>query len=125
MAEPNGIVIGGDLYQIVKSFSFVNNEYYQFRELRGAYSVVGFKQMYPVYRVLSKNNNSTAGLNINNINQLFRSNETSKIKDVQIKQPLQVQHQQPKYLTNILVVDDERIKLLLTNTFFFLLKDTM
>ncbi|HJU96170.1 MAG TPA: adenylate/guanylate cyclase domain-containing protein, partial [Nitrososphaera sp.] len=25
MAEPNGIVIGGDLYQIVKSFSFVNN----------------------------------------------------------------------------------------------------
>ena len=125
MAEPNGIVVGGDPYQIVKSFSFVNNEYYQFRELTGGYSVVGFKQMYPVYRVLSKNNNSTAGLNINNINQLFRSNETSKIKDVQIKQPLQVQHQQPKYLTNILVVDDERIKLLLTNTFFFLLKDTM
>ena len=25
MAEPNGIVIGGDLYQIIKSFSFVNN----------------------------------------------------------------------------------------------------
>jgi two-component system, OmpR family, response regulator ChvI len=25
MAEPNGMVIGGDLYQIIKSFSFVNN----------------------------------------------------------------------------------------------------
>ena len=25
MAEPNGIVIGGDLYQIIKSFSFIDN----------------------------------------------------------------------------------------------------
>src|SRR3712207_6280980 len=52
MAEPNGIVIGGDLYQIVKSFSFVNE--YTFRELTGGYSV-GFNHMYPVYCVLSKN----------------------------------------------------------------------
>src|SRR6266511_4961121 len=34
MAEPNGIVIGGALYQIIKSFSFVNNGY-EFRELQG------------------------------------------------------------------------------------------
>ena len=30
MAEPNGMVIGGDLYQIIKSFSFVNNIEYEF-----------------------------------------------------------------------------------------------
>src|SRR5215212_9332318 len=30
MAEPNGIVIGGNLYQIIKSFSFINR--YEFRE---------------------------------------------------------------------------------------------
>ena len=78
MAEPNGIVIGGDLYQIVKSFSFIGK--YQFRELKGGYSI-GFNQKYPLYIALSKNNNNTAGLNINSINQLIRSNEISKIKE--------------------------------------------
>ena len=51
MAEPNGIVIGGDLYQVIKSFSFIDK--YQFRESRG-YSM-GFSQWYPVYTALSKN----------------------------------------------------------------------
>jgi two-component system response regulator ChvI len=107
MAEPNGIVIGGDLYQIIKSFSFVNNNGYEFRELRAGYSV-GFNQRYPVYRVLSKN---IFQMDTNSINQLFRSNETSKIKDVQIKQQLQLQQpqqqQQKYYAKNIMVVDDE------------------
>jgi CheY-like chemotaxis protein/class 3 adenylate cyclase len=106
MAEPNGIVIGGDLYQIIKSFSFVNNNGYEFRELRAGYSV-GFNQRYPVYRVLSKN---IFQMDTNSINQLFRSNETSKIKDVQIKQQLQLQQQQQQqkyYAKNIMVVDDE------------------
>ena len=59
------------------------------------------------------NNNNTAGLNINNINQLFRSNEISKIKDIEAKQQssqLQQeseQKQQQKYFANIMVVDDE------------------
>src|SRR5919112_3572630 len=51
MAEPNGMVIGGDLYQIVKSFSFING--YQFRELEGGRSI-GFGNSYPVYAALSK-----------------------------------------------------------------------
>jgi CheY-like chemotaxis protein len=107
IAEPNGIVIGGDLYQIIKSFSFIDD--YQLRELRG-YSI-GFTHRYPVYTALSKD---TVGIDINNINQLFRSNETPKIKDVQAKQqsqPLQnhqqKQQQQQKYSANIMVVDDE------------------
>src|SRR5918999_838698 len=81
MAEPNGIVIGGDLYQIIKSFSFID-KYYQFRELREGYSI-GFMHRYPVYTALSKN---TAGMDINNINHLFRSNKTPLIKEVQSKQ---------------------------------------
>src|ERR671917_2175423 len=52
MAEPNGIVIGGDLYQIIKSFSFVNNNEYEFCELRGGCSL-GLNYKYPVYRVSS------------------------------------------------------------------------
>jgi CheY-like chemotaxis protein len=114
MAEPNGIVIGGDLYQIAKSFSFING--YEFRELEGGYSI-GFGNRYPVYTALSKNNN-TAGLNINNINQLFRSNEISKIKDIEAKQQSSPQlllqdsqqkrqEEQQRYSTNIMIVDDE------------------
>jgi CheY-like chemotaxis protein len=116
MAEPNGIVIGGDLYQIVKSFSFVNNNAYEFRELRAGYSV-GFNRMYPVYHALSKNNNNdnTSGIVINTINHLFTSKKTSKIIDIQAKQqqPSQLlqqkqqQQQEQKYSANIMVVDDE------------------
>jgi two-component system, OmpR family, response regulator ChvI len=112
MAEPNGIVLGGDLYKIIKSFSFVKG--YEFRELRGGYSM-GFDHKYPVYTALSKNNNNTAGLNINNINHIFRSNEISKIKDIgakqqssQLLQESQQKHQQQqRYSTNIMIVDDE------------------
>jgi two-component system, OmpR family, response regulator ChvI len=113
MAEANGIVVGGDLYQIINSFSFIKE--YEFRELEGGHSI-GFGNRYPVYTALSKNNN-TAGLNINNINQLFRSNEISKIKDIGTKQQSsqqllqdsqqkQQEHQQ-RYSTNIMIVDDE------------------
>ena len=111
MAEPNGIVIGGDLYQIIKSFSFID-KYYQFRELRGGYSI-GFSQWYPVYTALSKN--TVAGIDINNINQLFRSNKTPLIKEVQAKQQSsqqlvqgsQQKHRQQEYFANIMIVDDE------------------
>jgi two-component system, OmpR family, response regulator ChvI len=118
MAEPNGIVIGGDLYQIIKSFSFVNNNGYGFSELSGGCSV-GLNCKYPVYRVSSRNinnNNNTPVADINSINHLFAYKQTSKIKDIQTKQQQlsqrlqQSQHQQPppqKYSPNILVVDDE------------------
>jgi two-component system, OmpR family, response regulator ChvI len=114
MAEANGIVVGGDLYQIINSFSFIKE--YEFRELEGGHSI-GFGNRYPVYTALSKNNN-TAGLNINNINQLFRSNEISKIKDIEAKQQSSPQlllqdsqqkrqEEQQRYSTNIMIVDDE------------------
>jgi two-component system, OmpR family, response regulator ChvI len=111
MAEPNGIVIGGDLYRIIEPFSFIDK--YQFRELQG-YSI-GFGSRYPVYTALRKSNNTTSGIDINNINQLFSSNEALKIKDVRAKQQAQLlqqsqqkqRHQQQKYSANIMVVDDE------------------
>jgi two-component system, OmpR family, response regulator ChvI len=111
MAEANGIVIGGDLYRIIKSFSFVSR--YEFRELRAGYSL-GFNHKYPVYTALNKNNN-TFGIDINYINHLLASKKTSKIKDIQAKQQsLQLlqqsqkkEHQQQKYSANIMIVDDE------------------
>jgi two-component system response regulator ChvI len=124
MAEPNGIVIGGDLYQIVKSFSFANsnnNNVYKFRELKEGYSI-GFDNVYPIYTALDKNNNKTAGLNINHINQLFKTNEIYKIKEedigakqqsslepllLQDSQQMKQQQQLQRYSTNIMIVDDE------------------
>src|ERR671919_354873 len=108
MAEPNGIVIGGDLYQIIKSFSFIddNNNGYGFNELRGGCSV-GLKFRYPVHRVSSRNltnnnnNNNAPVTDINSINHLFAYRQASKIKDIQNKQQQlsqllqQSQHQQP------------------------------
>jgi CheY-like chemotaxis protein len=109
MAEPNGIVIGGDLYRIIKSFSFINNGY-EFRELRAGYSI-GFDHRYPVYHVSSM---STSETDINSINRLFNSKKTSKIMDIQTKpqsqlwqQSQQNQHQHKKHSANIMVVDDE------------------
>src|SRR5918994_727653 len=108
MAEPNGIVIGGDLYQIIKSFSFVNG--YKFRELQAGYSI-GFNHRYPVYRILNKNN--AFEIDINSIDHLFTSKKTSKIKEIQAKQQLHMLHQsrqtprQQKYSANIMIVDDE------------------
>jgi CheY-like chemotaxis protein len=115
MAEANGIVIGGDLYRIIKSFSFIDNKY-ELRELKGGYSI-GFNHKYPVYRVsLSKDNNDTSEIAINSINQLFTPRKTSsKIKDIQAKQQQSsqlleqsqhIQHQQ-EYPANIMIVDDE------------------
>jgi two-component system, OmpR family, response regulator ChvI len=107
MAEPNGIVIGGELHQIMQSFSFATE--YKFRELQG-YSV-DFNHKHPVYTLSSK---SISQMDIRSINDLFRLNEPYKIKDVQIKQQQQQQHssqllqrQHQKYSVNILVVDDE------------------
>jgi CheY-like chemotaxis protein len=103
MAEPNGIVIGGDLYRIINSFSFVNNRY-EFRELRG-YSI-GFGNRYPLYTAALSND--THGIDINRINQLFGSDQTPRIKDVRTKQQSQqLQRQQQKYSANIMVIDDE------------------
>src|SRR5919199_2416981 len=114
MAEPNGIVIGGDLYQIIKSFSFV--EEYRFIELKGGYSVGFVDNIHSVYRVLC-NNNAASEINTNNINQLFTPNEASKIKDVKARQQSsqllpdkrrqQQQHRKERYSVNILLVDDE------------------
>jgi two-component system, OmpR family, response regulator ChvI len=119
MAEPNGIVIGGDLYQIIKSFSFVNNNGYGFMELRGGCSV-GLNYKYPVYRVsnknISNNDNSTSVIDIKSIPNLFGYKHISKIMDSQTKQQQssklleQSQHEDPppqKHSDNIMVVDDE------------------
>ncbi|MDQ3717562.1 MAG: response regulator, partial [Thermoproteota archaeon] len=120
MAEANGIVIGGDLYRIIKSFSIIDSKY-KFQELRGGYSI-GIDIKYPVYRAsLTKNdNNNRPEISFNSINRLFTHRESSsKIKDIQVKQqsqsPSLVQshnirrwrEEEQKNSVNIMIVDDE------------------
>jgi two-component system, OmpR family, response regulator ChvI len=51
LAEPNGIVIGGDLHEMVKRFSFKD---YSFEKV-GKKQPIGIKYSYPVYSVIRKN----------------------------------------------------------------------
>ena len=103
MAEPNGIVIGGALHQIIRSFSFADE--YQFKELQRRYSI-GFSERYPLFCAFSNNISIT---DIGRINSLFGSVESSRSRDLQINKQSQVMkpQQRQKYSYNILVVDDE------------------
>src|SRR5918999_355101 len=103
MAEPNSVVIGGALHQIIRSFSFADE--YQFKELQRRYSI-GFSERYPVYCAFSNNISKT---DIGRIKSLFRSRESAISNDLQINEQSQVMkpQQRQKYSYNILVVDDE------------------
>jgi two-component system response regulator ChvI len=111
-APPNGMVIGGDLYQIVKK----SYDYYRFEEL-GGYSIVSFKHPYPIYSVISKNRNN----NINNAlsqyktkierGQILSYSDTSSATGQRQHQPGQ------RHPYNVLLVDDEPDALLTYKTF--------
>jgi hypothetical protein len=59
-----GMVIGRDLYQIIKSS--LGDEYYIFDEI-GKYSINSHKRSYPVYSVINKNKlNNCDSLNLYN-----------------------------------------------------------
>ena len=61
MATPNGIVIGSDLYHILRKslVSFFDDNKYDFKKI-GEYSIADLKEEYSVYSVaLSKDNNNT------------------------------------------------------------------
>ena len=53
-APPNGMVIGNDLYQVLKSFfssKSISSQEYKFKNI-GQYSIPGLKQSYPIYSVI-------------------------------------------------------------------------
>ncbi len=52
--QPSGIIIGGDLYKVIKRFSFDNYEFVDIEQL-----TIGTKFSYPVYSVVRKHNVSS------------------------------------------------------------------
>lgn len=105
-ALPNQMVIGGDLYQIIKSSSHHRHDY-RFKSV-GEYSV-GFKQMYPVYSVLIKNRTQTLPSS--------HDEQMTKLKPVQmhsspttLKIPSKTNSNykgQEKHTPNIMLIDDD------------------
>jgi two-component system, OmpR family, response regulator ChvI len=96
-ALPNQMVIGGDLYQIIKSFSHFHHDY-QFKSA-GEYHV-GFKQMYPIYSVLTKHRTHT----------LSSHEQMNRLKPVQIHSSATSESDyrgQKEHTPNIMLVDDD------------------
>jgi two-component system, OmpR family, response regulator ChvI len=96
-ASPNQMVIGGDLYQIIKSFSRFHHDY-RFKSAGEYY--IGFKHLYPIYSVLTKNRTQT----------LSSHDQMTRLKPVQIHssdRSYSNQKNQKKHTHNIMLVDDD------------------
>jgi CheY-like chemotaxis protein len=125
------MVIGGDLYQIVKkSFSSTFNDDYQFKGI-GQYSI-GFKHSYPIYSVISQNRNGNNNdddedntIFSKQISELksplqMHSYSTINKKEIALKSDTVVsqEKQEKKYSPhNVMLIDDEPDMLLTYKSF--------
>lgn len=146
MSPPNGMVIGGDLYHIIKKSSSslfddhrVDGNRFDFKG-RGHYSISGFKHKYPVYSVLIRNKDNKYDINILNIDkqipqimEIHQDSVTTAPANDALKTKTQYynrhnqyyqQHnereeeqQEQKHRPNIMLVDDEPDMLLTYKTF--------
>jgi two-component system response regulator ChvI len=87
MAPPNGMVIGGDLYHIIKKSSSLFDDHrvdgnrFDFKG-GGQYSITGFKHQYPVYSVLIRNKENKYDINILNIDKQIPKLKPPQIMEV-------------------------------------------
>jgi len=66
-AQPNTMVIGGDLYLVIRSlpsYSSFRKKGYEFKEIKG-HSITGFTYEYPIYSLISKHTRRQADAAIN------------------------------------------------------------
>jgi len=104
-ALPNQMVIGGDLYQIIKSSSHHRHDY-RFKSV-GEYSV-GFKQMYPVYSVLIKNRTQTLPSHYEQMTKLKPVQMHSSPTTLKIPSKTDSNYKgQEKHTPNIMLIDDD------------------
>jgi CheY-like chemotaxis protein len=118
-APPNGMVIGNDLYQILKSYlnssssslstsSFTDD--YNFKII-GEYSIIGSKQQsYSLYSVISRYTNYNTATTITAIQHADTENILKlqrKKLEKEREQQLSQQQEKNKAKNNILLIDDE------------------
>jgi two-component system response regulator ChvI len=108
-APSNGMVIGGDLYLILKSFSPSDRQNdYLFYEVKG-HSIAGFRHGYPVYSVTSKYSRTYPDANVNL--PTLKDNRGSKPQAEQMSsiQRSALSTSATSYSDyNIMLVDDEK-----------------
>jgi two-component system response regulator ChvI len=111
-ALPNQMVIGSDLYQIIKSSSSSYHRLdYRFKSV-GEYSV-GFKQTYPVYSVLAKKRNQTLSSHDEQMKrlktvQMHSSSSSPTTTTLKIPSKTDSNYKdQKKHTPNIMLVDDD------------------
>ena len=102
-ASRNGIVIGSDLYRIIRSITQLEKSC-RFEELDGYYSGVG-RYSYPIYS-LSKRSQP---VNVRN--------STTQQEDDLVKKNAVERHRKPSKIPNILLIDDEHDDLFVLEKF--------
>jgi two-component system, OmpR family, response regulator ChvI len=98
-AERNGIIIGGDLYQVIKRFSFEAE--YEFKEVEEGFPV-GLKQSYPLFSVRRREKN--APLHGNLVSAIFKRSASAP-KGPSAPPANMIQIQRPPH--TVMLVDDE------------------
>jgi len=96
-APPNGMVIGNDLYEILRSFSspsFSDDHY--FKRI-GEYLVDGLQQSYPLHSVVSKYENENITI----------QQQQQRLEKSQLQQEHYQKQEEEGLQKNILLVDDE------------------
>jgi two-component system response regulator ChvI len=108
-APSNGMVIGGDLYLILKSFSSSDRHNdYLFNEVKG-HSIAGFTHGYPVYSVTSKYSRTypDAKVNLPTLKDILKYKP--QLKQTRSIQPSPLSTSATSYSEyNIMLVDDEK-----------------
>lgn len=99
-AERNGIIIGGDLYQVIKRFSFEAE--YEFKEVEEG-CPIGLKQSYPLFSVIRREKN--APLHGNLVSAIFKRSASAPKGPSAPPADDMIQIQRP--LHTVMLVDDE------------------
>jgi CheY-like chemotaxis protein/class 3 adenylate cyclase len=99
-AERNGIIIGGDLYQVIKRFSFEAE--YEFKEVEEG-CPIGLKQSYPLFSVRRREKN--APLHGNLVSAIFKRSASAPKGPSAPPADDMIQIQRPMH--TVMLVDDE------------------
>jgi CheY-like chemotaxis protein len=102
-AEPNGIVIGGDLYEVLKRFSF--DQEYEFKEVK-AWSI-GMRYSYSVYSVKGKDRLLFEDSKVLNLFKRTTTTTTQPMRREEEGSTSPAIQQKQKESYRVMIVDDE------------------
>jgi two-component system, OmpR family, response regulator ChvI len=108
-AERNGIVIGGDLYRILKQFPFESKEYYYYEFKEVDQLSIGLKQSYPLYSAKIRKGERNAQVdNYNLMSSIFKKSYDIPTKpNIDYSAIANIRYQTKTCKHTVMLVDDE------------------